>query len=95
MSIVENLPESSCPRCGYPFDAATNLCGPRGPQEGDLSVCIACGTILVYEADLSSHVATEEDLAHYPPERLATALRAQELIRREIAPKIRARKETA
>jgi transcription elongation factor Elf1 len=48
-----------CPQCNYKMNAATNVHGgDLIPQKGDTSVCINCGQVLKYEADLTLRKAT-------------------------------------
>ena len=58
------LPAQSCPTCGHCLDAASayNSPGTHRPKRGDVSVCIACGTILVYSRKLVLERMTFEDL---------------------------------
>ena len=57
------LPLSLCPRCNYKLDAATKAHGENGPpDEGSASVCLNCGQVLIYEADLTLREATAEEI---------------------------------
>lgn len=39
-----------CPTCGYAIDAATLLnYGDARPAAGDLSLCLNCGALLVFD----------------------------------------------
>jgi len=54
---------SRCPQCSYRLDASTKAHGEKGaPEEGDASVCINCGQVLIYAADLSLRKATAEEI---------------------------------
>ena len=44
--------QAACPACGHKLNAASSD-QPCEPVQGDLSVCIACATLLVFDADLS------------------------------------------
>ena len=46
-------PESRCPYCGHRFNRAANIddADDRGPAPGDITICIACASILEYGAD--------------------------------------------
>lgn len=46
-----DLPVTHCPHCGHKHDAATNLEAPRAPGQGDVSICLECGGIAVFDAD--------------------------------------------
>lgn len=50
---IARLAPSRCPNCGEPLDAATSPDpDARPPAPGDVSVCIACSTILVFDHGL-------------------------------------------
>jgi len=55
-----------CPRCSTLLDAATdtNLQDPRTPKPEDLTICIKCGLLLVFTADMSLRRATIEEIAY-------------------------------
>ncbi len=59
---VLRLPESSCPGCGKILDSATNLGDEPGIDPGDYVVCITCGTLLRYDANLHVKKATKREL---------------------------------
>lgn len=48
--MVETIvPRSACPECGHEMDRATGAFSERArPQPGDISVCINCGTVLIF-----------------------------------------------
>jgi hypothetical protein len=56
-----------CPTCGATITAATDLRGHAEPRAGDLSVCLACGGVLVFTEDLSLRRATRADARDLPP----------------------------
>ena len=41
-------PEQACPSCGYKFDAATGLRDAKTPDEGAVSICLACGALGIF-----------------------------------------------
>lgn len=47
---------AACWKCGTTVDAFTSIERqgeqPRGPREGDASVCVYCGAVSVFDADL-------------------------------------------
>ena len=56
------VPECHCPVCDKKIDAASNLYDEsERPFPGDVSVCIQCGTILVFDFDLTMRLPTEEE----------------------------------
>lgn len=71
---------SYCPTCGSGFDSAS----PQGPDEkpkpGDLSVCLYCGTWLVFDdAGLPVLIPTDEEMEQAEPELLAEANELRQL----------------
>ena len=55
--------ESRCPQCGYKLDAATKAYGEEAsPEAGDTSVCLNCGQVLKYQADLTLRKATAAEI---------------------------------
>jgi hypothetical protein len=78
---THRVPESACPKCGEPLDTvgcATDL-DESPPAHGDLTICLDCGTVLCFEADLQLRTATAAEIAEGPPELadFAAALHAQ------------------
>jgi len=68
------VPESICPSCGAPNDGASHPDGK--PSEGDLSICMYCGHLAIFRADLRLRdptVAELEIIRH--DERVQTMLR--------------------
>jgi hypothetical protein len=52
-----------CPKCGYTLDAATKVQGDQGgPEDGDVTVCIKCASVLQYGPELKLRVVNLEDL---------------------------------
>ncbi len=41
-------PPLPCPACGYRLDAAVNVFGGRAPEDGDYSMCLACGALGIF-----------------------------------------------
>lgn len=61
------MPSTPCPRCGYNIDAATSLDGGDfHPAAGDLSVCIECGTWLVFDDELRPRELTKDERRELP-----------------------------
>jgi len=54
--------ESKCPVCGQVLTAATSTGVNRKPRENDLSICIGCGMLLMFNADFSPRKLTDEEL---------------------------------
>jgi hypothetical protein len=55
--------ESVCCTCGHKLNDCTAVNGPNAkPRYGDISVCLNCGEIFVFEHDLSVRPAELNDL---------------------------------
>lgn len=60
-------PPGNCPECHHKFDRCTNTTNEfAGPAAGDLSVCIECGTMLIFESDLSVRRLTGREFEELP-----------------------------
>lgn len=44
------LQTTSCPACHHTLDACTGVNHDHGPKDGDLTLCIGCGSFLVIES---------------------------------------------
>lgn len=78
------LVESHCPQCDYKLDAATIARGADHiPELGDYSICINCGQVLIYRADLTLRQATAPEISELMEcsEAWATIEKAQMFIR--------------
>lgn len=61
--MKENVtPAGRCPGCNYQFDRASSLAGDHEPEEDDFTLCLKCGAILRFNADLSTREATPAEL---------------------------------
>lgn len=88
MSEGIRLPVDHCPACGTLLDAAS---GVRGediiPGPGDLSVCIRCGQMLIFNQRLRLRKATEKDLEELliqDSRAFAALMKAQSLILQDL-----------
>jgi hypothetical protein len=89
-----HIPVQPCPCCDYKIDAASNAKGGgKSPVPGDLSICINCGTLLMFKDDLSHEIADPAMLAKLSDE---TKIVLQKLMAawRQVKPKMdRAKRE--
>lgn len=60
--MATRLPASLCAKCGYEFSAATELETGTTPKPGDISICVECQNLAVFDADLR--------VVPLPPEKL-------------------------
>lgn len=63
-----------CPDCGYFTEAATGINNQRPPSPGAVSICISCGGVAVWDADMRLVAAPDLELPY-------EAAIAQDLIR--------------
>lgn len=63
MTTTITAPQS-CPKCKYRLEAHTPVESDNDytPEEGSLSVCLNCGEILTFDADLKLRKTTQEEL---------------------------------
>ena len=68
MADHADIPTSMCPICGYVMDAATVADGgpPVVPKDGDMSVCLKCGTILIFVDGIHLRLATPDEVVACP-----------------------------
>ena len=55
------LPPDECPVCGGHVDAASKLGGDAEPKEADATICIHCGSILIFDERLRLRMAEEHE----------------------------------
>jgi hypothetical protein len=46
------LPADNCPWCGYLIDAASPIDGKATPKPSDITLCLSCGSVLQFGADM-------------------------------------------
>lgn len=59
----------ACLKCGAPMTGATNVTGATGPAPGDVTVCLYCGHLMEFAADLKliePSEATIKEVAGHP-----------------------------
>jgi ribosomal protein L40E len=74
------IPASKCFKCGYKM-AATKHAGNdhARPREGDISMCLHCGALMIFEPDLTMRPPTSaetDELKLHPEVIQAAILRA-------------------
>jgi hypothetical protein len=63
-SVGKLIPGACCPRCGGGADGGTGLGTEANPvpEEGDIALCLYCGSFNRYLADLTQREMTVEEL---------------------------------
>lgn len=51
-ATANRLPRSSCRTCGYGFDCGSAFGSDKRPRPGDVSLCLQCATIGIYDANM-------------------------------------------
>jgi hypothetical protein len=62
-SSMTRVPENICVACGAPNDGAMAPQHNAKPNAGDVSMCMYCGHLAIFRADLSVREATAAELA--------------------------------
>jgi hypothetical protein len=55
-------PRCKCPACGFILDTATNVNGSKSPSFGDITICLYCGEIAVYDVGLMLRSAEQSEI---------------------------------
>jgi len=55
------IPPSDCPHCGVSHDGALATSGIRPPEDGDASLCAACGSWSIFTAIGTRRFPTSEE----------------------------------
>ena len=62
MSVGHHVPESECSSCARMLDGAFEINSDVAPQPGDLSVCIYCAAVNVFDDELHHRAPTPLEL---------------------------------
>lgn len=85
MAVTTRLTETRCPWCEHRLDAATGTDDePHRPEPGDLSVCIMCASILMFDQELIPQKISEDErklILLAQPDLVETLDRAQRSVR--------------
>lgn len=57
-----------CPACLHKLDGATDPFGDAAPSPGDLTVCLYCSTVSIFQTDLTLRQARKADYKKMPPD---------------------------
>ena len=56
------VPPSACLDCGYVMDGCMGVTDSEPAREGNITVCINCGHIMAFAADLTLRALTDEEI---------------------------------
>jgi hypothetical protein len=60
---THNMPVVVCTSCGKSMDAASNADeAPTPPHPGDISICLYCGHLMVFDSDLCLRALTDAEI---------------------------------
>lgn len=57
-----DLRADRCLDCNTPFECATDVLTEAAPKPGDFSICLRCGYVMAFKADLKVRALTEAEL---------------------------------
>lgn len=80
MSTTSTTPQSNCPVCGHAANRATSVKADAVPKENDITICIRCRGILVFDKTLALKKITTaqiEDIKKSDKELYQTIIYAQ------------------
>lgn len=77
-----NTPESFCPSCGKRFDQASSAFGESTPKPDDITICIRCGQVMLFNLDMTVRLPDEDELADLDAATLEEISEAQVAIRK-------------
>jgi hypothetical protein len=79
------LATSICPTCKYEMSAATSIepGKSRQPIPGDISLCLKCGEVLVFNQKLAVEIALLTDMLDMSDQQQALIAKAQRIIREQ------------
>jgi hypothetical protein len=75
-------PNGLCPHCGRGADGVTDPFEEEVPKPGDISICVYCRDVAVFQGDLSLRKMTEEEVAGMEPELTKQLEEARHLLKR-------------
>jgi hypothetical protein len=62
LNRTHRLPKATCLACGCQLNRASSFTHDNRPDDGDLTICIRCGHIMAYTADLSMRELTDAEV---------------------------------
>lgn len=59
---THRIGESRCLDCGKVLDAASNAIGDGLPKPGDITICLDCGHIMVFDEHLKVRIPNDQEM---------------------------------
>lgn len=67
MNNTIRTPACQCPKCDCTIDAATSADNTQSvPEEGDVSVCINCASMLIFKEDMTMRLMSKDEFMNLP-----------------------------
>lgn len=66
-----------CTVCGQLLDSATGLGDNQQPNLGDISMCLYCGDLKIFDENMKRQEALESELSEVPPYQMFIARKLQ------------------
>jgi hypothetical protein len=88
MTKTTRTKDNSCPCCHANIDACSSIEGEQIPEEGDVSICAYCGTILEFAKELTLQIATNDTLRELPEDMMVHLLKIQKVIESRLLAKV-------
>jgi len=57
------IPPFHCLNCGYRMDCTTDAYGDGTPKDGDISMCLHCGHLMLFNKDMTVRELTPDERA--------------------------------
>lgn len=86
--LSSRLPPSPCPECKKVMDGATCFNEDAVPGPGDVTVCMYCSALLVYEKDMQLRKMTPEEERKLPDEARTTVFQVRLFLAAKMQPKL-------
>jgi DNA-directed RNA polymerase subunit RPC12/RpoP len=62
MDEIHSIQLDACPYCGHQVDSASSLTTPTPPEPEDVSICIQCGSLMIYDQSMRLRRTTDDEL---------------------------------
>lgn len=72
--------ETNCPACETKLDACTGVNHDDTPKEGDVTLCIGCGSFLAFGPELQLRILTDAEIGELDDDTRITMQRARRAI---------------
>lgn len=59
---AHEIRRQQCPHCGVSGECVSNLTSQAGPHEDAITVCIKCGEVSMFRADLTQRALVDEEI---------------------------------